>query len=113
MYIKSIRKALRVGADKISGVLADAKGKVHQTYMYTKPIREGLRVGAGKISDVLVDAKGKVQGTVGPAVKRTSEKLPEHMQKASEAIKGAGGGVQSAVKSNWEWIRKEVEERRK
>ena len=44
---------------------------------------------------------------------KASEELPGTIRAVSGAVGGAAGGAKKAVTPLWEWVKKEVEERRK
>jgi len=63
--------------------------------------RRGLFGGLADAKKKAIDLSSTVQDRVGPTLAKASERVPKHMEKASDAIKGAAGGAQSAIKSHW------------
>lgn len=70
---------------------------------------EGI-VGVAKIAG---DLSTTVSKSVGPTVNRASEELPKVAQKVSNTVGGAVNGARSSIGPHWEWVKKQVEERRK
>lgn len=63
------------------------------------------------------DLSGTVQESGGQMLNKASEELPGTIRAVSGAVGGAvggaAGGAKKAVTPLWEWVKKEVEERRK
>lgn len=72
-------------------------------------IPEGLKCATRNAQKLLSVVKERV----GSSLSKASEKLPGTIQSISGAIQGAAGGAKSAVMSRWEWVKRQVEERRK
>jgi uncharacterized protein YoxC len=78
-----------------------------------KDIGQTVSKGLGSVARKVQDLSSAVKESLGPSLSKASEKLPETIQAIPSAIKKAAGGAKSAIISRWEWVKKEVERRKK
>ena len=76
-------------------------------------IQEKIPEKLGHVAKGAQDLLNTVQASVGPSLSKASEELPKTIQTASGAIGAAAGGAKTVMASRWEWLKKEVGERRK
>lgn len=90
--------------------VADGWGKV------VGGVRSVVQMTPKKLGDVAKraqDLSNTIQASVGPSLSKASVELPKTIRTASGAVGAAAGGAKTAMASRWEWLKKEVEERRK
>ena len=81
-------------------------GAGYWVYRYIKSI-------PGAVWNGVKDLSGTVQESGSQILNKASEELPGAIRAVSGAVGGAVGGAKKAITPHWEWVKKEVEERRK
>ena len=97
---------------------------VYEGYTSLKSILESSKVVAGIIGRVIPgpvidvikkaqDLSSAVHESVGPGLGKVPEELSKTIQAISGEVGKAADGAKNAVISPWEWVKKEVEGRKK